>query len=1011
VIAGGISSPALAQTTINGDNLALQSSGAASGSGWTLSSNGYVGTYISLTSPAAVTLTANASGVASDGLNPDMTFSIANSTDSFSVASSAGNYTYTTPTLPAGTYFVRTQLDNQNTVTGQIPDLTVNSLTVSGSGVSVLNSSTNTNALNAATSYAQNYRQGPATITLTNGNGNPLGAGTQVQVKLIDNAFNFATEVYGFDQYYEPPAWLNGGVTSPVSATPNTTEEISYQNAILTNFNMIVPANAGKWGNEESNEGSPYMNTPDAMVDFAAQHGLGVRMHNLIWNTEQPSFVTNLFNSNGTISAANKTTLINDINSRINYYVSGNNGALNEPRANYYQEMDVLNEAWHGQADQDNYLGALGYQGVANVYAQVASVAKSVGDTNMRLYTNEYNVLQNSPVSINSTGVSNYGTSGNGDPYANWYLQGVQQIQDDQGPVSGIGMELYVTNTAISPANMQQAMQNLSVDKTLAGNPVFLSLTEFGVSGGSTPSQSVYDTDLTEALTMAYGTPQDTTFGFWGGLGGPNDSNTYTSNGNTTYYSLYNSSYALTPAGTAFQNWMAQWNTNDTLTTNANGQVSFNGTYGIYDVTVNGVVYELDMVPGTTNYGLMTPISNATWNGGGGSNVNWSDSANWTGTLTANAPLVFAGTTSLSPNNDSAAGTEYSSITFNSGAGPFVIGGNAITLGGNIVNNSSNTQTINLPIAIQQNTTFNAASGNITLGGTISGAYSITTSGSGSVTLAASNSYTGATTVSAGTLVVAAAGALPAGSNVSVASGASLVVNANTTSGAITGSGAVQVGTGGTTTLQLAVNSGASTMNSLSISNGSTLDITNNNLIINYGAGADPKATILNYLATGANSGGWNGPGIISSTAAGNSSYGVGYADGADGIDPNLTSGQFEIAYAQYGDITLQGEVNANDFHILASNFGFPTTAGWEAGDFLYQGAVNAQDFYLMASNFGQTETGEDTSIPSSDKTALEAFASANGLALPSNVPEPTGLVALAAIGVLARRRRSRPSI
>ena len=58
--------------------------------------------------------------------------------------------------------------------------------------------------------------------------------------------------------------------------------------------------------------------------------------------------------------------------------------------------------------------------------------------------------------------------------------------------------------------------------------------------------------------------------------------------------------------------------------------------------------------------------------------------------------LVFAGTTQLNANNNSAANTEYAGITFNAGAGAFVLGGNAINLAGDVVNNSTNLQTINI---------------------------------------------------------------------------------------------------------------------------------------------------------------------------------------------------------------------------------------------------------------------------------------------------------------------------
>ena len=44
--------------TINGDSMAYRSSGAASGTDWTLSENGYVGTYIKLDAPGDVTVSA-----------------------------------------------------------------------------------------------------------------------------------------------------------------------------------------------------------------------------------------------------------------------------------------------------------------------------------------------------------------------------------------------------------------------------------------------------------------------------------------------------------------------------------------------------------------------------------------------------------------------------------------------------------------------------------------------------------------------------------------------------------------------------------------------------------------------------------------------------------------------------------------------------------------------------------------------------------------------------------------
>jgi hypothetical protein len=130
------------------------------------------------------------------------------------------------------------------------------------------------------------------------------------------------------------------------------------------------------------------------------------------------------------------------------------------------------------------------------------------------------------------------------------------------------------------------------------------------------------------------------------------------------------------------------------------------------------------------------------------------------------------------------------------------------------------------------------------------------------------------------------------------------------------------------------------------------------------------------------------------------------YADLADPGNPaGLATDQIEIKYTLLGDANLDGVVNGTDFTILASNLG-KSVSGWDEGDFNYDGVVNGIDFTELVGNLGKSASGADVVLPASDYAAIDAFAAANGLM--ADVPEPTtlGLLGLAAVGILARRRR-----
>jgi autotransporter-associated beta strand protein len=105
-------------------------------------------------------------------------------------------------------------------------------------------------------------------------------------------------------------------------------------------------------------------------------------------------------------------------------------------------------------------------------------------------------------------------------------------------------------------------------------------------------------------------------------------------------------------------------------------------------------------------------------------------------------------------------------------------------------------------IAMNASRTVSVSSGNLTIGGAITGSgFGLAKAGSGNLILAGSSSYSGATTINAGTITLATANAIASGSSLNVASGAAFDLSGhNQTLGSISGVGNISLGSGTLTT-------------------------------------------------------------------------------------------------------------------------------------------------------------------------------------------------------------------
>jgi len=592
-----------AQTSLTGSSIVLKSLSST-----TMSSPGYLGTYLTIPSGGAtINFTANATeGTTGTGAAPHMNLVIADSSFGINVASTAAtNYTTPSVTLPAGTYFVRAERDYANSGASShaltLNNLTVN--TVSGAAATFSNSSNDTNAFASADTYIANFRQGPATVHLAG-----VAPGTPVSVNLKRIDFNFGDAIPGTN-------------TSSVNAylgNNNTLQQQKFQSALNQDFNSLTPENAGKWSSDEGTQNVVTMGGVTAYLNYAQAHNMTARTHNLIWGSQQPAWVNSL------IAASDTTNLSTAITHRINYYVGGT-----DKLSLKYGEIDVYNESYHtgeGSSTTPNYWSLYGASGIANIYNQVAAAAAASGATT-KTFVNEYNVLQNT-----------------GNNFATYYVNHINEIRDANGNVGGIGVQYYPSATAgtgtggsqHSPARIESTLQSLSVE----GLPI--SLNEFGVAGtaptDTTPNPSTMAAAkviMTDTMRLMFGTAQSTGFYMWGfqstnggGLFAPAAAMyaVNTSNWNT---------WTITDAGKAYEDLLGvkEWDGNlgDGWTTqldgkpiidgngntvgnnlaapivDANGNITFTGYYGDYQLTIGGKTYALDLQKGVTNYTIAVP--------------------------------------------------------------------------------------------------------------------------------------------------------------------------------------------------------------------------------------------------------------------------------------------------------------------------------------------------------------------------------------------------------------------
>jgi GH35 family endo-1,4-beta-xylanase len=548
LMASALSSAALAATTLNGGDIRYRSAGAPHDTtGWVLTEEGYLGTFIELQSPETITVTVRAEGEMADGVLPIMDLHVADFKASWHVSDHGGAHTdydeyVASFDLPAGTHSVRIEYVNDHTTTGD-RNLYVADATFEGSTLTALNTESEANSLAASQTYYDNYRLGPATVTIYNSSGTPIAASTTVDVDLKRHSFIFGTTIYGLDMSHY--GWVDP------NPTPGT-DEYEYQQFQTQHFNAISIENAGKWLYNEEVRDVVTMDFVDAIFDYAELHELYVRLHSCVWDfdAQEPDWV-NTMQTQAVTDPVVAQEYRDEISERIQYYVAD--------RADRYIDLDGINETLHNPINTDIF----GLSGVAGIYNDIAAASAERAN----VFVNEWGVVSTQSPS-----------------YSKWFRDHVQDLIDAGAHIDGIGIQGHMYLGWDDVPTAYRVLQNI------AGFERIMRITEFSFDDAETGDIAGKMINL---IKLAFGNDQChgfTTWGFW--------SEAMWRNG----AALVDANWDVTPAGTAWLNLMSTWDTNETRATDSQGSVDFTGYYGDYAITVNGTPHRMTLNKGISDY-------------------------------------------------------------------------------------------------------------------------------------------------------------------------------------------------------------------------------------------------------------------------------------------------------------------------------------------------------------------------------------------------------------------------
>jgi endo-1,4-beta-xylanase len=255
--------------------------------------------------------------------------------------------------------------------------------------------------------------------------------------------------------------------------TGNMIDNSTITGIVSTQFDMVTPGNEMKWDTTEPSNGSFDFAPGDQIVQYAQAHGLRVRGHNLVWQSQLPSWVSSL--PSNQVQAAMET----HITTEVSHY-----------KGEVYS-WDVVNEPFNGDG---SFVDDAFYNAMGSGYIADALRTAHAADPNAKLYINDYgiegeNAKSNAMYSLAQSLLAQ-GVPLNGIGFESHFIVGQvpSDMQANMQRFANLGLDVAVTELddriqlpASSAALQQQAADYASVVGDCLGVSRCVGVSQWGV--------------------------------------------------------------------------------------------------------------------------------------------------------------------------------------------------------------------------------------------------------------------------------------------------------------------------------------------------------------------------------------------------------------------------------------------------------------------------------------------------------------------------------------------------